>query len=264
MLHKISILSYSLVGLYFLCGCSLFLVQDKLLLRPIKLERHFNYTFNIKYLELNIPVSDADTLNALLFEIPNPKGLVVYYHGNADNLERWGKYAEDFTSRGYNVLMYDYRGFGKSTGNNSEEILLSDAQAMYDYATKISKEENIIIYGRSLGTGIATYIASRNTAKKLFLETPYYSLRSLALHYVKVLPPALFKYQMRTDLWINSVKCPIVIFHGTKDAVVPINSGFKLFESINQANKVFYTIPNGKHKNLNTFKAYQTALTESL
>ena len=250
--------------------------QEKILFRNTKLDLNYQYQFKGNFEEIWFYPEANVKINALYFKADSTvivgegrrssKGLVIYFHGNADNLKRWGKYAEDFTKNGYDILMIDYRQFGKSTGEMSEKAFHTDARYVYEWAKKRFPENETIIYGRSLGTGIATKLASETSPKMLLLETPYYSLIDVGMSYLPIIPyDFLLRYKMRTDLYIKQVRCKIHLFHGTKDEIVPYQSSLKLAALLNKKPpEILTTIPNGKHKNLGEFREYQVALGETL
>ena len=244
------------------------LFQEKFLFRNTKLARDYHYEFKGDFKELWFSPEASVSLNALYFRTDSTKikGLVLYFHGNADDLRRWGRHAIDFTRNDYDVLMVDYRQFGKSTGELSEKAFHSDATYVYDWAKKHFSESKIILYGRSLGTGIATRLASKNKPKMLLLETPYFNLADVANSYFPLIPyHSVLRYQFRTDQYIKQVSCPIHLFHGTKDAVVPYKSSLKLASVLNKnPSEILTTIPNGKHKNLGEFREYHVALDSLL
>jgi uncharacterized protein len=238
--------------------------QEKILFRNTTIDVNFKYQFKGNFEEMWFYPETNVKINALYFKTDTMKrkGLVVYFHGNADDLRRWGRYAVDFTKNGYDVLMMDYRQFGKSTGELSEKAFHADARYVYEWAKKRFPENEIIIYGRSLGTGIATRLASETKPKMLLLETPYYSLTDVGMSYLPIIPyDLLLRYKMRTDLCISQVRCPIHLFHGTKDEIVPYQSSLKLVSLLNKKpSEILTTIPNGKHKNLGEFREYHRAL----
>ena len=170
-----------LIGL----GIALYVFQERLIFYPEKLSDKHQFKFEVPCTELTYTTDDGESLNALLFKSEASKGLVYYHHGNARNLELWGTKAIDFTSRGYDVLMYDYRGFGKSTGKiKNEKMLYNDAVMIYKKLLHDYAEKNILIFGISLGTGIATKLAYENNTKMLILETPYYNFYDVSkFHY---------------------------------------------------------------------------------
>lgn len=253
---------------YFLLVAIAFLFQEKFLFRNTKLLADYHFEFKDDFEEMWFTPEENVKINALYFKtnILSRKGLIVYFHGNADDLRRWGRHATDFTRNDYDILMIDYRQFGKSTGTLSEKALHADATYVYTWAKKRFPENQIILYGRSLGTGIATRLATENSPKMLLLETPYSSLGDVASSYFPIMPYHLIlKYQFRTDLIINKVSCPIHFFHGTKDAVVPYKSSLKLAALLNKKPaEILTTIPNGEHKNLGEFPLYHTVLDSLL
>lgn len=243
---------------------TVYLIQHRLIFYPEKLSKEYNYYFNLPYNELFIKTADDAEINALHFKAPNSKGLILYFHGNSGSLQSWGSIAEDFISRNYDFFIIDYRTFGKSTGPFTEEALHHDAQVVYDYLLKNGFDEtDIIIYGRSIGTGIAVRLAATNKPASLILETPYYNLADLAQKYYPFIPTNLvLRFKLQSDKWIRKVSCPVYIFHGTADEVVPYSSGLKLAKIIGEENLI--TIKNGNHNNLGMYPQYQRVLDSIL
>ena len=233
---------------------------------PRPLTPDFEYSFSEPFEEFDLEASDGARLNALYFPGKEAKGLILYYHGNAGNLDRWGKIVSYFPPQGYAVVVMDYRGYGKSRGKRTEAALRQDALLFYRHAQSMGyTDENIIVYGRSLGASLATYVASRNNPSQLILETPFFNLIDVAQHRFPFLPVGkLLKYRFPSDEFIQSVHCPVTIFHGTEDQVVPIESGRRLFEAIKNNPARFYTIDGGKHNNLIEFESFRSGLKETL
>ena len=200
----------------------------------------------------------GDNLNGLIFKpgIHKPKGTILYFHGNADNLQRWGKYAVDFTSLGYTVVMFDFAGYGKSTGTPSEQILYSNSEDIWQWAKQNQLDTNLIIYGRSLGTALASQLASIHPPTQLILETPFYQFNQDRL---KIFFPFGLKYQFPNYKYLPSVKIPITIIQGTNDWVVSLKSAEKLKPLLKPYDK-FIVIENGSHKNLRDFDQYHKEL----
>ena len=244
----------------------LYFLQEKMIFLPRPLASDHEYTFSETFEEFDLKASDGAILNALYFPVKDAKGLILYYHGNAGNLDRWGRIVSDFPPLGYSVVVMDYRGYGKSQGKRSEASLRQDALLFYDHARSLGYDnEDIIVYGRSLGASLATYVASKNIPSQLILETPFYNLADVAQHRFPFLPvKKLLKYRFPSDQFIQQVNCPITIFHGTQDQVVPIDSGKKLYQAIGANPARFYTIEGGKHNNLIEFDTFKKGLTETL
>ncbi|MGB5498294.1 MAG: alpha/beta hydrolase [Maribacter sp.] len=254
-----------LLFIYALTTIMLYLLQEKLIFLPSKLPDDFEYSFSHNFEEINLRTEDEVVLNAIHFKRVKPKGLILYFHGNAGDLSRWGDITSFFVDKDYDVLVMDYRTYGKSTGKLSEEALHNDAQLFYDYALKQYDESKIILYGRSLGTGIAANLASKNKPNKLILETPYYSLLDVAKERFPFLPINwLMKYKLLSHVFLQTVTCPITIFHGTDDTIVPYNSGKRLFDAIPHKATKFFTIDRGGHNNLIEFEAYLEGIDEVL
>ena len=254
-----------LLVLYIMIGASLYFLQEKILFLPSTLAQDFQYEFRYPFEELFFQTSEDVSINAIHFKTENPKGVILYFHGNAGDLSRWGIIGEHFVSQNYDVLIMDYRTYGKSKGKLSEQGFYDDAQFCYDYLLKQYSEEDIVLYGRSLGTGIATYLASKHQPNQLILETPYYSILDVAKLRFPLFPvTALLKYEFPTNEFITSVKCPITMFHGTDDKVIPYSSAEKLKSVAPSDNTSFVTIDGGGHNNLISFELYKEGILSIL
>jgi uncharacterized protein len=248
---------------YILVCSGLYFQQNELIFRPEVLPADFRFNFPQRFDEANVPV-DGASLNALHFTVPQPRGLVLFFHGNAGSLRRWGEVAESFTRRGYDLVAFDYRGYGKSSGEiKSEHQLHDDAERVYAYVRERYAAENIIFYGRSLGTGIAAQLAVRHAPKMLILETPYFSLKDLTASIYPYVPSFLLKFPLRTDLALPQVKSPVYLIHGTSDEVIPYSSSERLLPLIASV-KEMVTIPDGEHNGLRLTPIYNAALDRFL
>lgn len=213
--------------------------------------------------EVSIPVAGA-TLSALRFRVKNPRGLIVYFHGNAGNLSTWGDEGAMHAKLGFDVLIYDYRGYGKSTGNvSSEKKFVDDARAVLAVARREFPDRKIVLFGRSLGTGLAVRLAAEMSPGLLILETPYLSLASIGRERFPVVLPFFVRYPMRSDLYAPKVSAPTLILHGTDDDVVPFASGSALAAKFSPPADVV-TFPGGHHSDLSTFPGYRPALERAL
>jgi len=252
-----------------LCVCSILIgcSQESLIFYPETLPPDYPFAFSGPFEEMAVPV-EAAALNALLFKVPNPKGGVLYFHGNAGSLRTWGDVANEFTTRGYDVVMPDYRGYGKSTAKiRSEDMLHRDAAFAYRYLREHYQENEIVIYGRSLGSGLGVYLAKSSNPRMLILESPFFSFREVAKYHYPFLPDFFFnrilRYQIRSDVWISEVRCPVYLMHGTKDEIVPYESSIKLLKLIKKAGKLI-TVEGGGHNDISDFKVYQDQLDQIL
>jgi fermentation-respiration switch protein FrsA (DUF1100 family) len=244
---------------------AVYFFQEKFIFLPDKLPQDYVYEFDQDFEELFLETSDGARLNALHFKRENPRGIVLYFHGNAGDLSRWGAITSVFLEHNYEVLVMDYRTYGKSTGKLSEAALYADAQLFYDKARAYFPEKQIVVYGRSLGTSLATFIASKNNPKKLILETPFFNLKKLVAQKTPYLPvEQLLKYEFPTANFVNDVKCSVTIIHGTDDGVVPIEWAWKLFSVIPEEQRFFVEVKGGKHNDLIRFPAYNLTIYKEL
>ena len=135
--------------------------QENMLFQKVTLPQDYSFSYKQPFEELFLETEKGAKINALYFKIANPKGVILYFHGRGGNLaHRWGHIFREFTCRGYDFFIMDYRGFGKSQGKLSEKALYLDARKCYEFLKEHYREDQIIIYGCSLGTGIATHVAS--------------------------------------------------------------------------------------------------------
>lgn len=257
------------VVLYAVIGIAVYYLQDYFLFHPEPLTKSSPYKFEHPFKEMNIPIKEGVNMNVVCFlpasDSSKPaSGAVLYFHGNKKNISHYAKYAGYFTSRGFEVWMPDYPGFGKSTGELTEEQLHQFAKQTYKLARARYGTDSIFIYGKSLGTGIATRLATESATQTLILETPYYSITSLFSRYLPIYPVSrMIKMKFPTYQYIQQVKAPILILQGTDDGVVPYSNASRLKPLLKAADK-FETIEEGSHNDLTTFPAYQAAIDSVL
>lgn len=252
-----------LVVLYVGLGLLFFLLQDLILFHAKSLKKEHQFSFSQPFEELNIERGDRN-LNIVKFKTNNHrKGIVLYFHGNRRNIERYAEFTPAFTKHGYDVWMPDYPGFGKSTGKRTEQSMYSDASFLYSLALKEVTAGNIIIYGKSIGTGVASFLASIEESKALILETPYYSIQDLVRHYMPIYPVGfLLKYKFPVHEYLQKVAEPILMFHGTKDEVIPYRHSIRLKNENKNAQLIL--IEKGKHNTLPGYKPFIQTLDSVL
>lgn len=251
------------LAIYLGVSILLYFLQDYLMFKPEKLEKDFQFHYeNQEIEEYNVETRDGAIINGLRFKVKDPKGIVFYLKGNSKSIKGWGKFAVDFTRHGYDVLMIDYRGFGKSTGSRTQKAIKRDLQVVYNKIKENVDEKYIILYGRSLGSGFAAKLASTNSPRVLILDAPYYSLSKVAKRYMPFMPLSLLiKFPMPTYKWLRYVQCPIHIVHGTDDKLIPYKTSVKL-SKIKPKQTTLHSIIGGGHKNLNTFESYHKILSD--
>lgn len=238
--------------------------QESFLFHPRETAQDFSYEFNYPFVERWFDTPNEGRIHTLTFKAQESKGLVFYLHGNAGSLRDWGWVYADFVPHGYDLLVLDYRTYGKSTGRLSQEFMINDAVFIYDELAKEYKEENIIIYGRSIGSGVAVQLAAQKSAKTLVLESPYYSIADVAKRIAPIFPlNILLRYKFESFRFIKDLNCPTYIIHGKADQVVPFSSGKKLAEQ-GGSNLVFIPIEEAQHNNISNYPEFGEMLDEVL
>jgi uncharacterized protein len=256
-------LIYAIAG-YLLLMLVAYLVQERFIFKPEKLEQDFEFRYDAPFREVSFSPEEGVIISGIQFYVKNPHGLVLYFHGNTRSIKGWGKYASDFYRFGYDVVLVDYRGFGKSIGKRSEQAMLSDMQYVYEQLALQYPEDHIIVYGRSMGSGFASKLASDNHPRYLILDAPYYSFRKVVERFLPFLPVRfVLRYQLRTDWWIKNVKCHTYILHGTKDWLIPLKHSERL-QQINPRRITLIRIKGGGHNNLPSFPEYHNFLRDIL
>ncbi|HEY5408939.1 MAG TPA: alpha/beta fold hydrolase [Ginsengibacter sp.] len=255
-----------IIFIYGSAGIALYYLQEKLLLRSTPLSADYQFKFNVPFKEVNISLNATDNLNLVQFlpQDSTRKGVVLYFHGNRENINHYAEYAVNFTKHDYEVWMVDYPGYGKTTGKFTEENVYSQAREVYKLANTKFGADSIIVYGKSLGSGIAAWLASRKPTKRLILETPYYSIPDLFNHYAPIYPvESLSKFKFPTDEYLKDVKVPVTIFHGTDDWIIPYSHASKLKQVLKPGDE-FITIDKGSHNDLNGFSLFHKKLDSVL
>jgi len=244
------------VSLYLiLCGL-LYMFQEKLLFYSQKLDKDFQFSFNQAFEEINIRTADNINLNGVLFKSDSSKGLIFYLHGNAGSINSWGHVAKVYTDLNYDVFILDYRGYGKSEGEiTGQAQFYQDIQISYDILKRRYKEEDIIVLGYSIGTGLASMLASNNNPKLLILQAPYFSLSDLMRHNFPFIPTFILKYKFNNNENIAKCRMPIVIFHGDRDEVIYYDSSLKLRNQHSSKIRLI-TLHGQKHNGMTDNKDY--------
>lgn len=216
------------IALYIAACLFMYLKQESFIFLPDRIGAHEKLTFCKPSKEIKFNV-DGAVLSGVLFKVKNTKGLVFFVHGNKGNVLNQEKHMKFYTDLGYDFFTFDYRSFGKSTGDNeSEEQFFSDAQTVYKTMMKLYDESKTTIIGYSLGTASAAMLAAKNRPAKLALIAPYFSLKRMTIHRYKVIPTFLVKYPFETNVHLSKVKAPVLLVHGDNDVVLPFSGSVDL------------------------------------
>jgi uncharacterized protein len=205
--------------------------QESLLFHPSKTKKNHSYETFLPSNEIEFYMPDSTRINGLIYQQKEKsKGLIFYLHGNAGSIENWKNIAESYFHFGYDVFIYDYRGFGKSSSSIKEEKHLTLDAAYIFKKLQAIYQTPITIIAHSLGTGIAIDLASKHKTKQLILLAPYFSMQSLARSKYPFLPSFILKYPLRSDLKFKKITCPIYLFHGANDGLIPVENSEKLYK----------------------------------
>jgi uncharacterized protein len=203
----------------------------------------------------------ADDEKVVVWHVPAKPGhpVILYFHGNGDFLAGFFGRFRELIADGTGIVALSYRGYFGSSGSPSEQGLLKDAAAAYAFTTARYGADRIVVWGFSLGTGVAVALASEQPVGKLILEAPFSSTVDVAASLFWYMPVRLvMRDTFRSDERIARVKVPLLIMHGTDDRAIPIQFGERLFALANEP-KRFVRFPGGGHENLGDFGAIETA-----
>ncbi len=256
-------ITFIIVAVILGLGLLIYFFQHKFIFQPEKLSPDFKFAYdNLKAEEKYAEPEPGAKISFLHFQVDDPKGVVIYLKGNTKSIKGWGKFAIDFTRLGYEVVMMDYRGFGKSTGKRTVEAMKRDTQFIYDIVKEEFSENKITVYGRSLGSGFAARLAAKNNPRLLILISPLYSLLRTIHRYLPFMPAKPFlRYNIPTFQYLKNVRCPVKIIHGSDDKLVPINTAIDLSE-INPKLTRLYVILRAGHIDIHQFEEYHHVIEE--
>jgi uncharacterized protein len=185
--------------------------------------------------------------------------VVIYFHGNGEIVAWRTVRHRRLTANGTGVVALSYRGYMGSTGSPTEDGVLQDAEAAYRFVTSRWPSNPVVLWGHSLGTGVAVALAARHSVARLILEAPFSSTVDVAALRFPIVPVRwLMLDQFRSDERIEKVQAPLLIMHGDQDWVIPIRLGERLFKLAHNP-KRFVRIAGGHHDDLDRFGAIDEA-----
>lgn len=263
-MNTLKTIAWVFVILYGIVIVLLYTLQTRFIFYPGRLEPDFKFKLGDNTSEFFYRTEDGQSINGLFFT-GSGSDVVLYFHGNAGDLSGWQFVAEDFTSHGFNVMIIDYRGYGKSSGKISEKGFYLDGEGAYQHLVENGfNPENIIVYGRSIGSGVAVDVASNYPCKGLILEAPFSSLKELADEKLPLFFPSLYlKFRFDNVTKINRVKCPVIFLHGTLDTLIPPSHSKSLFKKF-IGKKEMILVQGASHNDLHTFPRYADFLKDVL
>ncbi len=224
--------------------------QDRFIYYPFSAWQGTPDEWGLAYQDVSFTTSDDLKLSAWFIPAPEAKGTMLFFHGNGGNISHRRESLVLFHRLGVNTLIVDYRGYGQSEGHPSERGTYQDAEAAWRYLTEERdlSPDQIIIFGRSLGGAVATYLASQHPPKALILESTFTSVPDIAIQHYPYLP-LRFLLTIRYDTLtrIKYLQVPLLIIHSPDDSVIPYDHGQRIFEAA-QEPKQFLQIWGGHNE----------------
>lgn len=197
--------------------------------------------------DLSFTASDGVRLNAWWLPAPAGAPTVLYFHGNGGNLSGLSYTFHQFRQAGFGALAVDYRGYGRSEGYPSEQGLYKDARAAYEECLRRGVQPSqLLIHGQSLGGAVAVQLASEKPCAGLILESTFSSARAIAKRLYGQTAAALMVTRYDTQSTVKSVKCPLLVIHGTADDFIPPSMGKAIYRAANRP-KWLWLVPEANH-----------------
>ena len=241
--------------------------QERLLFFPAPLPPDHPLATAADVRELSVGVEGA-TLSVLHLQRPQPRGVVFFLHGNGGNLASWFTGLDFYRQANYDLVMMDYRGYGKSTGRISGAAQLrSDVRAVWDRFAPQYEGRPVVVYGRSLGTGLAADLAEQLTAQRrppalTVLVSPYFSLRAMAAELYPWVPGGLLRYPLDTARHLPGVGSPVLLLHGAQDTLIDQRHAMRLQQLVPSARLL--VLPGAGHNDIHEHPVYRQQLGEAL
>ena len=181
--------------------------------------------------------SAGEELHGWLVPVPQARGAVLFFHGNAGNVSHRLDYLRMFRELGFSVLIFDYRGFGKSSGEPSETGTYQDAEAAWNYLVETRRiaPSSIVLFGESLGGAVAAWLAARVKPRALIITSTFTSLPDLGAKLYPLFPVRLLaRYEYNTRKYLQAATCPVLIVHSREDEIVPFEHGEQLYTAAHE------------------------------
>ncbi len=242
------LLLYALVGCVLLTWPLVRWMEPRLAFFPAAGESETPQNFGVPFDAITIETADGERLRGWIMRAPAPRANVVYFHGNGANLSNWLPILTGIVKRGYSVVAFDYRGYGKSTGHPTEQGLYRDVDAVVKQASAARSASIPTLYwGRSLGATMAAYAATVQPPDGIILESGFGNARAAVRDSTILLALSLFSsYRFPTADFVNRAARPVLVMHGNRDSVIPFARGRELFDALTVP-KQFFVVEGGDH-----------------
>jgi pimeloyl-ACP methyl ester carboxylesterase len=261
-LRHVLTIAFVLLACYAALIALLWWGQERLLFQPGKLPASHRFDLPADVHETWIDVPGA-RLNALHLRLPDPDGVVFFLHGNAGNLQSWFTDLHFYRRHNLDLFMPDYRGYGKSSGRiASQQQLLDDVRAAWQTIEARYAGKRRVFYGRSLGSGLAAWLAAEVQPELTVLVSPYASMSELAREHYPWVPGAVLRYPLATREAIARIQGPVLLAHGGRDAVIAAEHSSRLKALSPHAQLLL--VPEADHGDIHLAPAYLEGLAAAL
>ena len=241
---------------------ALWFAQERLIFQPTRSDPALPIVQASDVLERFVDVPGA-RLSLLELRRPEPTGVVFFLHGNAGNLQSWFVNTDFYRRANFDLVMLDYRGYGKSSGRiESEAQLHADVLAVWQQVGPRYQGRKVVVYGRSLGTGLAAALAATINPDLTVLVSPYESLVALAREHYPWVPAWVIRYPLRTDDVIGRIRSPVLLVHGELDSLIPPQHSRALQARAPQSRLAL--VAGAAHNDLQGFESYRQVVNDAL
>jgi pimeloyl-ACP methyl ester carboxylesterase len=239
------------------------MIWEKIIFRPRRLPPDFAFKSHYPLAEHQLDFrigADEFRISVVHLKTSRPTGAVFFLHGNLHHIQYHLPRVEEFLKHRYDVFMMDYPGYGKSRGRFTEPLLHEVVEATYQKMLPEMKAlGKVVIAGRSLGTALASGLASKVQPHKVILISPYYNMPDLFRHHSRFFSFQNLKFRFENNVYLQHSTCETFILHGAKDRLIPIALSMKLRPLLKDPGH-YIEVPDGNHMNVHTCNAYRQAL----
>lgn len=236
-MRTIATLVAAAVSIYLLLGVMLFFMQERMIFLPRLPGRQLEATprdVGFDYVDVNFKTADGLTLHGWYIYARNPRGTVLFLHGNAGNISHRLDSVAIFHELGFNTFIIDYRGYGQSEGKPGEQGTYRDADAAWQHLVTERGEDpaRIVVFGRSLGGAVAAWLATKHKPAALIVESSFTSVAEMAAHLYPYVP-VRFILRLRYPVidFVSRITCPVLIVHSRDDEIIPFAMGKALYKA---------------------------------